>query len=143
VDFSFSLQRLSQTSLILRRTERYVIENVLYFLLGNFAASEFYMPTFRNTLFHLHRQICVEFYTYPPMKMEQCSETSTYKIQTPENYPEKIIQHSEQGESLKQKTIKNVYIYIYIGLHGMYTLFLSDFSETLKFLKGFSKNTQI
>jgi len=47
-------------------------------------ASEFYMLTFRNTLFHLHRQIGV----YLPMKMEQCSETSAYKIQTPGNYPE-------------------------------------------------------
>jgi len=25
--------------------------------LGDFPASEFYMPTFRNTLFHLHRQV--------------------------------------------------------------------------------------
>ena len=40
---------------------------------------------------------------YPPMKMEQteCSETSAYKIQTPGNYPEESIQHSEHGESLK------------------------------------------
>jgi hypothetical protein len=37
------------------------------------------------------------------MKMEQtdCSETSEYKIQTPGNYPEESIQHSEQVESLK------------------------------------------
>jgi len=28
------------------------------FLLGNSPASEFYMLTFRNTLFHLHRQVC-------------------------------------------------------------------------------------
>ena len=27
------------------------------FLLGNSPASEFYMTTFRNTLFHLHRQV--------------------------------------------------------------------------------------
>jgi len=42
-------------------------------------------------LFHLHRQIG----TYLPMKMEQteCSKTSTYKIQTPGNYPEENIQH--------------------------------------------------
>ena len=33
---------------------------VVCFLLGNSPASEFYMPTFRNTLFHLHS----------PMKME-------------------------------------------------------------------------
>jgi len=34
-------------------------------------------------------------------------ETSAYKIQTPENYPEENIQHSEQGESLKS-TIHNI-----------------------------------
>jgi len=33
---------------------------VLWFLLGNSPASEFYMPTFRNTLFHLHRQADVK-----------------------------------------------------------------------------------
>jgi len=45
-------------------------------------------------LFHLHRRIGVEFYTYPPMKLEQteCSEMSAYKIQTPGNYPEESIQ---------------------------------------------------
>ena len=31
----------------------------------------------------------------------ECSETSAYKIQTPGNYPEEIIQHSEHDESLK------------------------------------------
>ena len=30
-----------------------------------------------------------------------CSETSAYKIQTPGNYPEENIQHTEHGESLK------------------------------------------
>jgi hypothetical protein len=37
------------------------------------------------------------------MKMEQieCCETSAYKIQTPGNYPEENMQHTEQGESLK------------------------------------------
>jgi hypothetical protein len=37
------------------------------------------------------------------MKMEQCSETSAYKIQTPGNCPEESVQHSEQGESLKSR----------------------------------------
>jgi len=52
---------------------------VVRFLLGNSLASEFYMPTFRNT--------------YLPMEMEQTerSETSAYKIQTPETYPEENI----------------------------------------------------
>ena len=31
--------------------------HVVCFLLGNYPASEFYMPTFRNTLFHLHRRV--------------------------------------------------------------------------------------
>jgi hypothetical protein len=39
------------------------------------------------------------------MKMEQieCSETSAYKIRTPENYPEENIQHTKNGESLKSR----------------------------------------
>jgi len=39
------------------------------------------------------------------MKMEQteCSEMSAYKIQTPENYPEENIQHTEHSESLKSR----------------------------------------
>ena len=39
------------------------------------------------------------------MEMEQteCSETSAYKIQTPGNYPEESIQHSEHGASLKSR----------------------------------------
>jgi hypothetical protein len=41
--------------------------------------------------------------TYLPRKMEQTegSEKSAYKIQTPGNYPEENIQHTEHGESLK------------------------------------------
>jgi len=31
--------------------------NVVCFLLGDSPVSEIYMPTFRNTLFHLHRQV--------------------------------------------------------------------------------------
>jgi hypothetical protein len=33
----------------------------------------------------------------------QCSETSAYKIQTPGNYPEENILHTEHGKSLKSK----------------------------------------
>jgi hypothetical protein len=40
------------------------------------------------------------------MEQTECSETSTYKIQTPGNYPEENIQHSEHGESLKSRIIK-------------------------------------
>jgi hypothetical protein len=35
----------------------------------------------------------------------ECSETSAYKIQTPGNYPEESIQHSEHGESLKSRAV--------------------------------------
>jgi len=39
--------------------------NVVCFPLGDSPASEFYMPTFRNTLFHLHRQVgACRFYTH-------------------------------------------------------------------------------
>jgi hypothetical protein len=33
----------------------------------------------------------------------ECSGTSAYKIQTPGNYPEENVQHSQHGESLKSK----------------------------------------
>jgi hypothetical protein len=68
------------------------------------------MPTFRNTLFHLHRQVDVSDSThiYLPMKMEEtdCSETSAYKLHTPGNYPKESIQHTEHGESLKSRMNK-------------------------------------
>jgi hypothetical protein len=35
------------------------------------------------------------------MEETECFETLAYKIQTPGNYPEESIQHSEHGESLK------------------------------------------
>jgi hypothetical protein len=37
------------------------------------------------------------------MKMEQCFETSAYKIQTTGNYTEENIQHTEHGENLKSR----------------------------------------
>ena len=42
-----------------------------------------------------------------PTKMEEteCSETSAHKIQTPGNYPEENIQHTEHGESLKSRIL--------------------------------------
>jgi hypothetical protein len=39
--------------------------SVLYFLLSNSPVSEFYMPTFRNTLLHLRRQVGVNNF-FPP-----------------------------------------------------------------------------
>ena len=65
------------------------------FLLGNSPASEFYMPTFRNTVPS----------SYLPAYEDgsECSETSVYKIEAPGNYLEGSIQHSEHGESFKPR----------------------------------------
>jgi len=52
-------QQLSNKIMILRLfsiSNFRPVLNVLGFLLGNSPASEFYIPTFRYTLFHLHRQ---------------------------------------------------------------------------------------
>ena len=35
---------------------------VVCFLIGNSSASELYIPTFRNTLLHLHRQVGISSY---------------------------------------------------------------------------------
>jgi len=45
-----------------------------------------------------------------PKKIEQteCSETSTYKIQTPGSYPEENILHKEHSESLKSRIFDHV-----------------------------------
>ena len=93
---------------------------VVCFILGNFQASEFYIPTFRSSLFHLQRQ--VDSLSVPSSKAgrylpdyedgTECSETSEYKIQTPVNYPEESIQHSEHGESLKSRILWS-YLAIY------------------------------
>ena len=40
----------------------------------------------------------------------ECSETSEYKIQTPENYPEESIQHSEHSESLKSRRLSDTHL---------------------------------
>jgi hypothetical protein len=61
---------------------------VLCFLLGNSLASEFYMATFRKTMFHLLNRPAYEDGT-------ECSETSAYKIQRPGNHPKGSIQHGK------------------------------------------------
>jgi hypothetical protein len=47
---------------------------------------------------HLHRQVLAY------EEGTECFETSTYKIQTPWNYPEGNIQHTEYGDSLKSRS---------------------------------------
>jgi len=37
------------------------------------------------------------------MEQTECSETSKYKIQTPGNFPEESVKHSEHGESLNKE----------------------------------------
>jgi hypothetical protein len=71
-----------------------------------------YADVSEHSLIHLHWQVgvCV------PMKMKQCSETSAYKIQTPEHYPEEIIQHSEHGESLKSRRLASSYFVVYFEI---------------------------
>jgi len=39
------------------------------------------------------------------MEETECSETSTYKLQTPGNCQKESIQHSEHDESLKSKFV--------------------------------------
>jgi hypothetical protein len=61
--------------------------NVIFFLLVDSPASEFYVPTFRNTA-------CSLFLArVNKMKMEQteCSEMSAHKINTPGNRPKEVI----------------------------------------------------
>ena len=68
--------------------------DVLFSLLGHSPESEFYVPTFRNTLFYLHT-------TYT--EGIKCTETLEYKIQTPGNHPNERIQRPEHGESLQSR----------------------------------------
>ena len=73
------------------------------FFLGNSPASEFYMPTFRDTLFRLHRRISISSHLPAYEDGTEFSETSAYKIQTAGNYPEESKLRSEHGESLKSR----------------------------------------
>jgi hypothetical protein len=119
VSLEFFIDNPSGHTMVLGSTQPLTVmttRDFVRFLLANYPASGVYMPTFRNTLFHLHRQVEVFPYhflflvhsthIYLPMKMEQteCSETSAYKLQTPCNYPKEGIQHTEHGESLKSNT---------------------------------------
>ena len=62
--FRFVLRRSCYFSKPNRRFDLYKKDKINFydvcFLLGNSPASEFYIPTFRNTLFHLQRQVGVE-----------------------------------------------------------------------------------
>jgi hypothetical protein len=74
---------------------------VIFFLLGDMPASEFYLPTFRNTSIFISG---VSPYTAYKDGTE-CPEMSAHKIQRPGHHPKERMQHSEHGESLKSRTI--------------------------------------
>ena len=77
---------------------------VVYFLLGNSPASEFYVPAFQNTLSVPSSQ-AGRYEEYLPIYEDgtECSETLAHKIRTPGNYAEESTQHSEHGNSLKSR----------------------------------------
>jgi hypothetical protein len=55
------------------------------------------------------------------MKREECSETSAYKSQTPGNYPEENIQHTEHGESVKSRIYPSSFACEVIRSFGLVT----------------------
>jgi len=61
-------------------------------------------PKRKNTTFKTRQKFEIKnqsrivfFLITPPMKMEQCSETSAHKIQTPGNYPKKKKEYNIQN----------------------------------------------
>jgi len=64
--------------------------NALFFILGDSPGSEFYVPTFRNTLSVpssiLNKKLSVK------IEQKERSETSEKKIQTPGNHPKERIE---------------------------------------------------
>jgi len=54
----------------------------------------------------------------------ECSETSAHKIQTPWNRPKDRIQHSEQGENLKSRSVLILF----------FVLILSSLSKLIRLL---------
>jgi len=73
----------------------WVISRRLNFICGRFGTL---------CLFHLHRRVGILLTVCEDGT--DCSETSAYNIQTPGNYPEESVQHSEHGESLKSRKLK-------------------------------------
>jgi len=71
--------------------------SVVFFLLSDSLATEFYVPIFRNTLWR--SSFILVHITYEDGT--ECSETSAHKFQTPGNHPKERIKYSRQGESLK------------------------------------------
>jgi len=71
---------------------------ILFFLLDDSFASEFYVPTFRNTLLIFRvlvnkKNPCILLVHTTYEDGTECSETSAHKIQTPGNRPNQRLLH--------------------------------------------------
>ena len=64
-------------------------------------------------LFHLHRQVDVSFYSHLPAYENgtECSETSTFKLQTPGNYPKESI-HLNIASLKNVTSVKRLLVYM-------------------------------
>jgi hypothetical protein len=96
--------------------------NVVCFLLGNTPASKFYVPTFRNTLFHLHRQV----------RMKNSSYVPAYEDGTEKSVPKRRhIKFRRQGITQKKAYILWVLIRRKISMLRLIgQIFLSIFGTT-------------
>jgi len=101
--------RMSMANTIFSISNFRPVLNVVFFLLGDSPASEFYVPTFRNTMFRLHSWCRHEGLT-------QCSETSAYNIQTPGTHPKERIQ---QTQYCLTNLVRNKYfcMILYLSIH--------------------------
>jgi hypothetical protein len=69
----------------------------------------------------------------------ECSETLAYKIQTPGNYQEERIQHSEYSESLKSKQISS-FLDITVSQHQQILLFQANVVPSSSVAEIYKKN---
>jgi hypothetical protein len=96
----------------------------VFFLLGASLVSEFYVPTFRNTLSVASSQVAFVFHTtYEEGK--QCSETSGNKIQTPGKHPTFRTRRKFEIRNLTFLCIWSSQLYLLYGaLHMSFILLL-------------------
>jgi len=81
-----------------------------FFILGDYPASEFYMPTSRNTVFSIFEGGVVSSCLHRLRRWKtRCSETSAYKIQTSGNGLKESIENFKHGESFKSRKIVSCY----------------------------------
>jgi len=72
---------------------------------GLFYAFFWVIPRRPNFICRRFGTLCLAVSEHSVWQQTECSETSAYKIQTPGNYTEESIQHSEHGESLKSRML--------------------------------------